>query len=162
MFHNIFYKIKGSIVAFGRMSLKQSEVVFMNLLHAVFSKGMYFFAFYFVFLFDPHASTNSNMSGVILAGIAIVGWVLLANTLKDYKMENITPYKGALTRGLFDVRYIVLIGIMFYYFNLTYSPKEFYIYLVVIVGSLILARLCEARKLSILGKDWLVYESRRN
>ncbi len=96
-----------------------------------------------------------------MIGVAIVFWVLMANTLKDYKMQYVTPYRGALIRGLFDIRYLVLMGGVFYYFNLVYSPKEFYIYICVITVSLVIARLCEARKIKILGKDWLLYESTR-
>jgi hypothetical protein len=123
---------------------------------------MYFFAFYLIFAFDPHASTNKNISGILIMGVALVFWSMIVNTLKDYKMQNITPYRGGLTRGLFDIRYLLILGVVFYYFNLVYSPKEFYIYLVTISVSLVIARLCEARKISILGKDWLIYEATRN
>ena len=161
MFKRLFAKLKGIVVAFLKMSLKQSEIVLMNLLYAIFAKGMFFFAFYIIFLFDSNATDTKNISGLVLSGVAVVFWVLISNTLRDYKMQYITPYKGALVRGMFDVRYLLLVGIIFYYFNLVYSPKEFYIYILVMIVSLVIARLCEARKISILRKDWLVYESTR-
>ncbi len=161
MFSNLLSRFKLFVIAFAKMSFKQVSIILLNAINSMLSKGMYFFAFYAIFLYDPYASYKYNIPMVIMIGVGIGLWALIVSTLKDQKMQFITPFKGAIPRGLYDIRYILLIGAMFYLFNLKYSQAQFYWYIGVIIISLYLARMAEAMKIKLLGKDWFKYESER-
>lgn len=158
---NILINIKNFVVNLIKASRKQLEVIFMNTLYSFFYKGMYFFGFYFVFMFDSSSSKEKNISMVLIIGFLVWLWSMITETLKDWIMQNPTPIKGAIHRWIYDSRYILLVALIFYIFNLTYTQKQFYIYFLIIFISQLLAKLCTARKLVLLRKDWSQYEQIR-
>lgn len=161
MLKNIWNRIKNVVLGLMRSSTKQLEIILMNTLFSLFSKGMYFFAFYFVFMFNPESSRETNISMVIIIGFLVWLWSMLTETLKDWMMQNVTPYKGSIFRWLFNIRYTCLVAVIFFLFNLKYTQNQFYIYFAIIVLSQLLAQLCVARKITILGKDWKQYYEER-
>lgn len=161
MLSSFYLKIKYIIFAFIKMSFKQTSVVLLNALNGLLTRGVFFIAFYFIFLYDPMGSFKKNISMTLLIGVALGIWGLIINTLKDQKMIYISPIKGAIPRGIYDIRYLLLIAGMFFWFNLKYSQADFFWYVGICATSLLLARVAEGAKIKILGKDWFKYENER-
>ena len=161
MLNSLYLRVKNVFVAFVRMSFTQSSIILLNAINGMLKKGVYFIAFYWVFLYDPLASFKTNISMTLLIGIAVGIWALIINTLKDQMMMYVTPLKGSIFRGLYDIRYIILIAGMFFWFNLKYSQSDFFWYVGIVGISVFLSRVIEGTKIKLLDKDWFKYENER-
>lgn len=147
--------IKNVFINLPKLGLKKATGVILYLLSFPMKKGVWFIAFYFVFIFKPNEPTT-NINIFIVLGVVVSVWFLIIDRMKHkIKSTSKTPLKGVLPRVLFYQRYMLILLIAIIILLLKFEAQPIITYLAICNVSHALGILFEGIKISIFKEEWL-------
>jgi hypothetical protein len=153
---NFIKKIRNFAINVVKLGTKEITILWLMLLKNVLLKGSFFIAFYFMFYYDRSKNVLNNIPGMILIGLFVAVWFVILDILKTSMLRytKASEFQAWIVRGLYQTRYVLLVLGMFYYYSITFTNQQVYLYLAIILSCLFVGKYVEAWTLRLQKLEW--------
>lgn len=153
--------IKQFILRLVKLTGTQTAILIMIVMENMLSKGSFLIVFYIIFYYDAAKTLWSNIPLMVLLG-AMVGFWFAASEILRLQLEktkkDVKGTTGWLLRGLYANRYIILFGLVYYYFTIRFSSGQVFLYAAIILACRFVAKYIQSWMLRLQDLDWSVID----
>lgn len=152
---DFFRRIRNIIVNIFQLGTKKATGIILYLLSFPLRYGVWFFAYYFIFVYDKN-DVNATVNGTIILGVVFSISAVIMDWLKHKVKKTTTkPLLGVIPRIFYRLKYIFVLSAGFVFVTITISYTKIYWYLGVCLVSSMLGILFEGIKLKIFEEEWI-------